>query len=149
MLYDEFVPMNLVSVNAFGCYNFNINSFLCRMAYEERAQLAKNPVGKRLFELMAKKRTNLSVAADVETVDDMLRLADAVGPYIAVLKTHVDVFESWSVEDAKRLKVLAEKHGRLKFDLSGIKAISILINASLNQLGDKFSLRWALDSLLQ
>jgi uridine monophosphate synthetase len=85
--------------------------FMCRLAYEERAQLAKNPVGRRLFELMANKRTNLSVAADVETVDDMLRLADAVGPYIAVLKTHVDVFEGWSDEDAKRLRALAERHG--------------------------------------
>lgn len=122
---------------------------MCRLAYEERAQLAKNPMGRRLFELMAKKRTNLSVAADVETVDDMLRLADAVGPYIAVLKTHVDVFDGWSDEDAKRLRALAEKHGTWIPHYTRVLCITHQkrINARLNQLSDDFRLRWALDPL--
>jgi hypothetical protein len=60
---------------------------------------------------MARKRTNLSVAADVDTAEDMLTLADAVGPHVAVLKTHVDVFDTWTDEHARRLKELAEKHG--------------------------------------
>ena len=47
-----------------------------RLRYEERAGHAKNPLGRQLFELMARKRTNLSVAADVATVDEMLELAD-------------------------------------------------------------------------
>ena len=70
-----------------------------RLTYEERAPLAKNILGKQLFELMARKRTNLSVAADVGSAEEMLKLADAVGPYIAVLKTHVDVFDSWNDEN--------------------------------------------------
>ena len=60
---------------------------------------------------MARKRTNLSVAADVETAEDMLALADAVGPHVAVLKTHVDVFSTWTEEDAAKLRELADKHG--------------------------------------
>lgn len=84
---------------------------LCRLPYDERARLAKNPLGSRLFELMARKHTNLSVAADVDTADEMLTLADAVGPHIAVLKTHVDVFNSWTADDAQRLQDLADKHG--------------------------------------
>jgi uridine monophosphate synthetase len=84
---------------------------VCRLRYEERAPLAQNPLGARLFELMARKRTNLSVAADVSTADDMLALADAVGPHVAVLKTHVDVFDTWTEEHARKLLELADKHG--------------------------------------
>ena len=83
----------------------------CRLRYEARAPLAQNPLGARLFELMARKRTNLSVAADVGTADEMLALADAVGPHVAVLKTHVDVFDTWTLEHAAKLRELADKHG--------------------------------------
>ena len=48
----------------------------CRFPYEQRAALAKNAAGRRLFELMATKRSNLAVAADVATVEEMLALAD-------------------------------------------------------------------------
>ena len=51
------------------------------------------------------------MAADVDTADDMLALADAVGPHVCVLKTHVDVFESWTPDHARRLRELADKHG--------------------------------------
>ena len=87
-----------------------------RMTYEERAPLAKNVLGKQLFELMARKKTNLSVAADVETPEAMLALADAVGPHVCVLKTHVDVFDSWTGDHAKALEELAAKHDFLIFE---------------------------------
>ena len=50
----------------------------CRFPFEQRAQLAQCPLGKQLFELMAQKRTNLAVAADVPTAQEMLQLADLV-----------------------------------------------------------------------
>lgn len=87
-----------------------------RLRYEERAPMAKNAMGRELFELMAKKHTNLSVAADVGSAEEMLALADAVGPHIAVLKTHVDVFDTWTEEHAKELNSLAEKHNFLIFE---------------------------------
>jgi hypothetical protein len=84
---------------------------VCRLPFEERAAVAQNAAGKRLLELMARKRTNLAVAADVATVEEMLRIADAAGPHIAVFKTHVDIFDKWDDSIAAQLRQLADKHG--------------------------------------
>lgn len=102
------------------------------MRYEERAALSQNAMGRQLFELMARKRTNLSVAADVATVDDMLDMADKVGPHICVLKTHVDVFDQWTEEHAKKLQALAEKHGELVCDIRQ-SCILLKVAQELNQ----------------
>lgn len=67
-----------------------------RLSYEARAGLAKNAVARECLELMARKKTNLAVAADVSTADEMLRLAEATGPHICVFKTHVDIFDRWA-----------------------------------------------------
>ena len=49
------------------------------MPYEERAKHARNPMAKQCFELMARKQSNLCVAADVGSVEEMLLLAEQVG----------------------------------------------------------------------
>ena len=81
------------------------------MRYEERAGHARNAAGAALLQLMARKRSNLAVAADVPSLERVLAIADAAGPHIAVLKTHVDMFEAWDAGSAKRLRALADKHG--------------------------------------
>jgi len=83
----------------------------CRLPFEERAALSQNAAGRKLLELMARKRTNLAVAADVATVEEMLRIADAAGPHVAVFKTHVDIFDDWNDGIAAKLRQLADKHG--------------------------------------
>ena len=35
-----------------------------------------------------------------------------VGPHICVLKTHVDLFDSWNDSTVSMLRDLADKHGR-------------------------------------
>ena len=50
-----------------------------RLSYGVRAGLAENAAGKRLFEVMERKRTNLCVAADLLTCAAVLDLADKIG----------------------------------------------------------------------
>ena len=51
---------------------------LCRFPFEQRAGVAANVVAQRLFELMVRKHTNLAVAADVPTAQQLLHLAEQV-----------------------------------------------------------------------
>ena len=56
-----------------------------------RATKHPNPksVAARFFATMARKRTNLIVAADVDTCKALVKLAHQLGPYICALKTHL------------------------------------------------------------
>lgn len=84
--------------------------------YEERAERSSNATVKKLLGVMARKMTNLSVAADVTTKGELLALAEAVGPEICVLKTHADIVADWDAETGAALRALAEKHDFLVFE---------------------------------
>jgi uridine monophosphate synthetase len=87
-----------------------------QQTYEARAALARNAMSKRCFEIMVEKQTNLAVAVDVDTVERMLQIADAVGPHICVLKTHVDIFNKWDSSVIVKLQKLSAKHNFLIFE---------------------------------
>ncbi|XP_022209789.1 uridine 5'-monophosphate synthase [Drosophila obscura] len=84
-----------------------------KLTYESRANLAKSAVAKRLFNLMASKQTNLCLAADLTKADDILDMADKCGPYICLLKTHVDIVEDFSEGFITNLQALAKRHNFL------------------------------------
>lgn len=62
---------------------------------------------------MATKKTNLCLAADSTKCNDVLDAADKCGPYICLLKTHVDILEDFNDQFVNDLQALAKRHNFL------------------------------------
>ena len=60
---------------------------MSNLTYTQRSEQCTNPTAIKLLKLMDDKKTNLSVAADVTKKNDLIKLADTLGPEICVLKT--------------------------------------------------------------
>ncbi|KAJ5815188.1 Orotidine 5'-phosphate decarboxylase [Penicillium riverlandense] len=86
------------------------------LTYGARARTHPNPLARRLFEVAEAKQSNVTVSADVTTTKELLDLADRLGPYIAVIKTHIDILSDFSEETITGLQALASKHNFLIFE---------------------------------
>ncbi len=84
--------------------------------FAERAQKSGNSVGRELFTLMESKQTNLAVNPDVTLSRQFLEIADAVGPHICILKTHIDMLSDYTPKVITRLEELAAKHNFILFE---------------------------------
>jgi uridine monophosphate synthetase len=66
------------------------------------------------------KASNLCLSADVATARELVHLADKIGPYIVVLKTHHDMVSGWDFHPqtgtGAKLAALSRKHGFLIFE---------------------------------
>ncbi|KAI3637868.1 hypothetical protein MIR68_004517 [Amoeboaphelidium protococcarum] len=70
-----------------------------------------------LLKLMEQKKSNLCVSLDVTRCEDILRIADIVGPYVVLVKLHIDIVEDFPQWDSQnhnsfidKLNALAQKH---------------------------------------
>ncbi|KAI9024733.1 humps family-domain-containing protein [Hyaloraphidium curvatum] len=84
--------------------------------YGSRAKSFKNATAIRLLEIIERKKTNLSVSADVTKKSDLLAIADHLGPYICVLKTHIDILADFDESVVPALADLARRHDFLIFE---------------------------------
>ena len=87
-----------------------------RLSFLKRASLTRHPTAQTLFKLMEDKQSNLCLAADVTSQKKLLELADELGPYLCVFKTHVDILEDFTPDFGKQLRKLAKKHNFLIFE---------------------------------
>lgn len=85
--------------------------------YAARAEAHKAPLAQRLFRLMEEKKSNLCASVDVTTTKEMLELIEKLGPYICLVKTHIDIVEDFSYDETVvPLLELAKKHNFMVFE---------------------------------
>ncbi|KUJ21858.1 Orotidine 5'-phosphate decarboxylase [Mollisia scopiformis] len=98
----------------------NTHHVTARQSYALRAEKATHPLTSYLLRLMTLKSSNLCLSADVSTANQLLSLANSLGPAIVVLKTHYDLISNWdynpSTGTAARLARIARRHGFLIFE---------------------------------
>ena len=87
-----------------------------KINFYDRARFCLNPTARRLCEIMALKRSNLCLAADLTSGEKLLDLADKVGSNICLLKTHVDILSDFNTSFIKQLKAVAKKNDFLVFE---------------------------------
>ncbi|CZR64428.1 probable Orotidine 5'-phosphate decarboxylase [Phialocephala subalpina] len=86
------------------------------LPYATRAKNHLHPVARRLFDVAEAKKSNVIISADMGTTEELLKLADQLGPYIAVFKTHIDLLSDLSDSTISGLKDLAAKHNFMIFE---------------------------------
>ena len=86
-------------------------------SYQERASLPNtSPLASYLLRLIAAKKTNLCVSADVTFTSELLQLAEEVGDQICLLKTHADIIQDFGHKTIQGLQELARKKSFLIFE---------------------------------
>jgi len=86
------------------------------VSYGERAKRHPNAAAKSLLETIVRKRSNLCVSVDVTAKADFLNIIDVVGPYVCLVKTHVDIIEDFDSSVIKSLQELSKKYDFLIFE---------------------------------
>ncbi|MCJ7933230.1 MAG: orotidine-5'-phosphate decarboxylase [Chryseobacterium sp.] len=82
-----------------------------RVSYEEKLNTTEHSVSKKLLETAIAKKSNLIASADVTTTQELLALAEKVGPHIIALKTHIDIISDFDYEKTiTPLKEIAARH---------------------------------------
>ena len=84
--------------------------------YEERAQQHLNACAKGLLETVVHKNSNLCVSVDVTTKEEFLAVVEAVGPYVALIKTHIDIIEDFDDDLVEQLTHLSVRYNFMIFE---------------------------------
>lgn len=87
------------------------------LPFSVRAEIQNTPpLISYLLHLISIKRSNLCVSADVNSTSALLRLAEDVGDYICVLKTHADIIDDFSEKTIKGLTEISRRKRFLVFE---------------------------------
>lgn len=87
------------------------------LSYTDRAKLPNiHPLASKLLSIMEEKQSNLCVSADMTSSEELLQLAESLGPKICMLKTHVDILKDYTEAFSQKLQALAQEHNFLIFE---------------------------------
>ncbi len=82
-----------------------------RLSYQEKFEASQHSVSKKLLEIALAKESNLIASADVTTTQELLELAENVGPHVIALKTHIDIISDFDYQNTiVPLKEIAARH---------------------------------------
>lgn len=84
--------------------------------YEKIKLNSNNSITHKLIDIILEKQTNLCLSSDVDTTEELLKLADKIGPHICALKTHIDTISDFTPDTITKLKELSKKHNFLLFE---------------------------------
>lgn len=84
--------------------------------WAERWASNSSPTARHYMSVAAEKQSLVCLAADLPTIESLAALVNEVGPYIAALKTHVDLIEDWNMAGWKEFCSLAKQHNLLIFE---------------------------------
>ena len=88
-----------------------------KLSFDARVDQAEvHPLKHYLLQLIAIKKTNLCVSADVHSTSTLLRIAEEVGDYICILKTHADIVDDFGDRTIKGLKEISRRKKFLIFE---------------------------------
>ncbi|KAK0411088.1 hypothetical protein QR680_005472 [Steinernema hermaphroditum] len=83
---------------------------------QSRYETTQNALNRRIMEIILKKETNLCLAADYTSTEEILKIADLAGPHICALKLHADIIKDFSPSFVKTLATLAESNDFVVFE---------------------------------
>ena len=86
------------------------------LTYFKRAKQCNNQTAVKFLSLMEEKKSNLAVAVDMVSANDILSLLDKIGPEICLAKTHIDIINDYSDHFVKELCELKKKHNFMIFE---------------------------------
>lgn len=90
------------------------NPLRTKIGFKERAELpSTSKITQKIFKLTLEKKSNLCMAIDVDTADELLDIAEKVGPHICILKTHIDAISGITEATINSLKRLAKQYNFL------------------------------------
>ena len=75
-----------------------------------------NPLSHRIMEAATQKQSLVCLAADMDSIPELIELVEEVGPYIAALKTHVDMVKDFDINEWSKLRDLASSMNLLLFE---------------------------------
>lgn len=78
--------------------------------------MSMNSLIKKTRAIIREKQSRLCVALDDTSADELLRLADLLGPKVCMLKTHIDIVEDFSPSVTRELQELSRKYNFLIFE---------------------------------
>ncbi|CAG8560335.1 2669_t:CDS:2 [Ambispora leptoticha] len=87
-----------------GTYAQRVNNF------------SQNKVARKLLETIEQKKTNLCVAVDLTKKRQILEVVEKVGPYVCLIKTHIDIIEDFDQGFIDELCILQARFNFLIFE---------------------------------